>query len=72
MRDRARGRGSERERERNIGWERVRYRHQPAENNRERSKGNFRRVDPGNSGRNQQNSISNWRDKKDITSFYFT
>lgn len=57
-----------RERER----ERVRFKDQSVERGRASSKGNFRWVGPGNTGRNQQNNISNLRDKKDISSFYFT
>ena len=33
---------------------------------------NLRRVHPRNRDRNQQSAISNWRDHKDISSFYFT
>ena len=62
----------ERERERHRGWGRVRYRDQAIERDRVSSKGYSQRVNPGNTGRHQHNSISNWRDQRDISSFYFT
>ncbi|KAH1210222.1 SH2 domain-containing protein A [Glycine max] len=60
--------------ERNTGGERDRHRisYPITERQRVSLRENLRRVHPRNRDRNQQSAISNWRDHKDISSFYFT
>jgi len=55
-------------RERNTGWERDRFRGKRVSPSEE-----TRRVYVGNRGKAQQHyAVTNWRDNRDITSFYFT
>lgn len=58
--------------ERESGWERVRTRGRTTAGDRVHPTGSSRWINPANLGRNQQVHTSNWRDKKDISSFYFT
>ena len=60
-------------RERNTGRERDRSKGQAAERVRVSFREDLRRAYAGNKERDQQHYInSNWRDHKDISSFYFT
>lgn len=78
MSERDRERASESLKERDIergrddGWERVRTRGRTTARDKAHSTGRSRWLDPGFSGRNQQTNTSNWRDRADISSFYFT
>jgi len=59
--------------ERNSGWERVRTRRERKESIRERSREGQCLNFAGNwKGRQQSYMRTNWRDHKDISSFYFT
>lgn len=62
----------ERGRERDTGWGRDRLRDHAVVRSRESLGEDSRQVYPGNNGRDKQNAIFNWRDHKDISSFYFT
>ena len=66
-------RGERKDRERNSGWERVRTRREKRESNKERAREGQCLQFAGNSrGHKQDYTRVNWRDHKDVASFYFT
>ena len=66
-------RGERNSRERNTGWERVRTRGRTIVRDRVSLYVDPRRTHPGNrDGQQQSYKRENWRDKQDVSTFYFT